>query len=315
MASYGFDGLGRDDIIQTAKDIRAEIQAEEGPEAVAALTLRDVRQRAIRREMEKVIQERKIQACADDWDTSVEDLADVVVNSAKRWAKSAVSEPMVQAVYSTWEMERHHASERHLYPEVLEVLKQIRQEHPEAIIGAVTDGLANPQFMTFTLAPLFDFSCSWEDDQAKRKKFFMELDKTGGDTAELTWIYDEARYMYSQLRQAAVGMSPPKEVLQFPETYDDRVWIHVGDDLALDVGGSAACGAKTILAELDEQQYGQTARFRFDKDKPQPSWSVTSPEEMDMRFKMREAAKDKVDMKIMFMSRLPEAISDILEAQ
>jgi len=225
---------------------------------------------------------------------------------------------MVQAVYSTWEMERHHASERHLYPEVLEVLKKIKKDHPDAIIGAVTDGLANPLFMTFTLAPFFDFSCSWEDDQGGRKRFFMELDKAAGKTEELTWIYDDARYMYSQLRKAADGMKAPKQVdnpLQFPATYDDRVWIHVGDDLALDVGGSAACGAKTILAELDEQQYGQTARFRFDRSKPQPSWSSASPEEMDMRFYMSQAAKDKVDVHLRFLSQLPEMIHDILEAQ
>lgn len=317
MAGYGFEGLERDQIIQTSKQIREEIGAED-PQKAAVLTHREVRTLAIRREMEKVIQARKIQACADDWDTRVEDLADVVVNSAKKWAKSAVSESMVQAVYSTWEMERHHASERHLYPEVLEVLKQIKKEHPDAIIGAVTDGLANPLFMTFTLAPFFDFSCSWEDDQGQRKKFFMELDKTAGKTEELTWIYDEARYMYSQLRKAADNMKAPKQVdnpLQFPATYDDRVWIHVGDDLALDVGGSAACGAKTILAELDEQQYGQTARLRFDRSKPQPSWSSTSPEEMDMRYYMSQAAKDKVDVHLRFLSQLPEAINDLLESQ
>jgi len=234
-----------------------------------------------------------------------------------RWAKSAVSDSMVKAVYNTWEMERHHASERHLYPEVIDVLKQIKEEHPDAIIGAITDGLANPLFMTFTLAPFFDFACSWEDDQGQRKKFFLELDKAAGNTEELTWIYDDARYMYSQLRKASDGMSPKKtdEPLQYPATYDDRVWIHVGDDLALDVGGSAACGAKTILAELDEQHYGQTARFRFDKDRAQPSWSMTSTEEMDMRREMREAAKDKVDSRLLFLSRLPEAINDILDGR
>jgi len=83
MASYGFEGLERDQIIQTAKQIRQEIGAKD-PQAAAVLTHREVRTLAIRREMELVIQQRKIQACADDWDTSVEDLADVVVNSAKK---------------------------------------------------------------------------------------------------------------------------------------------------------------------------------------------------------------------------------------
>ena len=75
-------------------------------------------------------------------------------------------------------MERHHAQERHLYPEVMDVLAQIKKEHPHVIIGAVTDGKANPRLMTFTLAKYFDFCMSWEDDQAGREKFFMEL----GDT-------------------------------------------------------------------------------------------------------------------------------------
>lgn len=85
MAQYGFEGLERDQIIQTQKLIREEIADKEGPEAAAVLTHKQVRQLAIRREMENVIQARKIQACADDWDTNVEDLADVVVNSAKRY--------------------------------------------------------------------------------------------------------------------------------------------------------------------------------------------------------------------------------------
>ena len=83
MADYGFEGLERDQIIQTSKEMRKEISAED-PEAAALLTHRQVREKAIRREMEKVIQARKIQACADDWDTSVEDLADVVIDSAKK---------------------------------------------------------------------------------------------------------------------------------------------------------------------------------------------------------------------------------------
>ena len=83
MASYGFEGLERDQIIRTAKQIREEIGAED-PQAAATLTHREVRQKAIRREMEKVLEQRKIQACADDWETSVEDLAEVVVKSAKK---------------------------------------------------------------------------------------------------------------------------------------------------------------------------------------------------------------------------------------
>lgn len=239
-----------------------------------------------------------------------------------RWASAAVSESMVKAVSTAWEMERHHAAERHLYPEVLEVLQQIKDDHPTAIIGSVTDGRSNPLFMTFTLAPYFDFACSWEDDQGNRKKFFQELATTAGETSQLTWIYDEARYKYAVLKQAAAGLMEEGEKvaattvvkeLTFPATYDDRVWIHVGDDLAFDVGGSAACGAKTIYAELADK-YGQTARLRYYENEPQPAWSTTPSEELKKRYEMAKAAEGKVDVKLKFLTRLPEAINDILNA-
>ena len=44
------------------------------------------------------------------------------------------------------------------------------------------------------------------------------------------------------------------------ESKDDTpLWIHVGDDQAYNVGGSALCGAKTILLDLDVD-YGQMAK-------------------------------------------------------
>ena len=227
---------------------------------------------------------------------------------------------MVRAVNTAWEMARYHAAERHLYPEVVEVLQQIKEEHPTAIIGAVTDGRSNPLFMTFTLAPYFDFSCSWEDDQGGRQKFFQELGQTGGETSQLTWIYDEARYKYAVLKQAADGMTTkngkeiPANPKVFPDTYDDRVWIHVGDDLAFDVGGSAACGAKTIYAELADK-YEQTARHRYYDDQPQPSWSTTPDNELRKRYEMAKQAEEKVDVRLRFLKRLPEAITTILEKQ
>jgi FMN phosphatase YigB (HAD superfamily) len=209
----------------------------------------------------------------------------------------------VQAVLNAWEMERHHAAERHVYPGLIDVLKQIKAEHPGVIFGAVTDGRANPLFMTFTLAPFFDFCMSWEDDQGGRSKFFKELNSVEG-SAELKWIYNAAMEKYQELAavQAALG-----------KTSEDpnKVWIHIGDDLAYDVGGAAQCGAKTILVELADK-YGQTARHRFDDSKNQPSWSTTSRVELEKRKLLNEAAKDKVDRKVAFLTRIPEAINDIL---
>lgn len=95
--------------------------------------------------------------------------------SAVRWAHNCVTDSIVESIYSAWERERHHSSERKLYSDVIPALQQIKEEHPDCIIGAVTDGKANPLLMVFTLAPYFDFCMSWEDDAANRIEFFKEL--------------------------------------------------------------------------------------------------------------------------------------------
>ena len=275
---------------------------------------------AIRREMERIILARKLQQCADDWATPVEDLSSIVRKPAEQWAKGAVSESVIQQVLTAWEMERHHAAERHIFAGAIDALKKIKEEHPDVIIGAVTDGKANPQLMTFTLAPYFDFCMSWEDEQGSRKKFFQDLNDVE-TTPELTWIYDAARYKYARLKEAQCAINaaktpsngdepdiPPKV---WPDSYDDLVWIHVGDDLAFDVGGSAACGAKTILVELPKS-VGQTAPFRFDTSIKQPSWATTSKPELEARIVMNEAARDLVDVEINTLERLPIAVNKIL---
>ena len=317
MATYGFENLKPNDIVETAQKIRDEMN-EVDPASAAALTHSELRLLAIRREMEKCTVERKLQACAEDWATTVTALSPLVVENAKKWAAEGVNENVVRAVSTAWEMERHHSAERHLYPEVIDVLKQIKREHPTAIVGAVTDGRSNPLFMTFTLAPFFDFRCSWEDDQAKRREFFQKLEGTQG-IQQLSWIYDEARYYYSVLKKAADGMKSTvrstEAPLSYPETYDDRAWIHVGDDLAFDVGGSAACGAKTIYCELEDTRYGQTARHRYDVDASKlPSWSTTPEKELKARNEMAKAAEEKVDVRLKYLSLLPDAINDILQA-
>lgn len=209
-------------------------------------------------------------------------------------------------------MERYHAAERNLYPEVIDVLKQIKEQHPHVIIGAVTDGKANPMLMTFTLAPYFDFCMSWEDDQGARRNFFKELASASSD-AELTWIYEAALEKYRKLASAAADIDAAASSDKSRVRPEDAVWIHVGDDLAYDVGGSASCGAKTIYLELDEK-YGQTARTRFD-GREQPSWSTSSEEEIKKRRVMNELALEHIDAKIAFLTRLPEAINDILEGE
>jgi len=321
MERYGFEGVDAFDIVKTGKEVREELSAID-PEKAAGLTHTEKREMAIRREMERIILDRKLQQCAEDWATPVEDLSPIVRKPAEQWAKGAVSESVVQQVLTAWEMERHHSAERHVFPGVIDALKKIKEEHPDVIIGAVTDGRANPQLMTFTLAPYFDFCMSWEDEQGSRRQFFQELNDVGG-TPELTWIYDAARHKYAILKEAQhainaakmpIAGEPDIEPKVWPDSYDDLAWIHVGDDLAFDVGGSSACGAKTVLVELPKS-LGQTAPFRFDTSIEQPAWATTSKAELEGRIKMNEAARDKVNVEINTMERLPIAIDQILRGE
>ena len=95
-------------------------------------------------------------------------------------------------------------------------------------------------------------------------------------------------------------------------TDDDPIWIHVGDDLAYDVGGSASCGARTILLDLD-YEYGQTAKARFDPDAKMPSWSTAPIEEIVNRRAMNDAAESMVNKRVSRLSMLPDVIDEILK--
>lgn len=106
--------------------------------------------------------------------------------------------------------------------------------------------------------------------------------------------------------------SPNKKMLSYPAEYDDLVWIHVGDDLAYDVGGSSQCGAKTIYCELAER-YNQSARHRFGNPEKQPQWSTSSKTELENRDRMNQKAEALVNEKIQYLTDLPEAINQILE--
>jgi FMN phosphatase YigB (HAD superfamily) len=310
MEKFGFDNIEPNDIVETGKKIR-EKMAETDPVDAACLTHTEIRRLAIREEMEKIVYQRKLEACAEDWATQVSSLSPLVVQNAKTWATTAVSKSVVEAVLNAWEMERHHAAERHLYPEVMDTFEQIKEEHPNVVIGAVTDGKANPLFMTFTLAKHFDFCINWEDDQAGRQKFFKDLSNVEKD-ADLRWIYSAAKEKGEEFVRA--GYTLRNE--EYPDPNVEQIWIHIGDDLALDVGGSATCGAKTIMAELNDKQYHQTARHRFDnigEDEKQPQWSSTPRKELEKRQQMNAAAEDLVNEKVAFISHIPEAINKILD--
>lgn len=321
MERYGFDGIKPDDIDVLTKKVRQELP----PEEAAALSHTEAREMAIRRQMEDVLLTRKLSETAEDWVTAVEDLSPVVVENAKKWTARAVSNTIVQAVLTAWEMERHHAAERNLYPEVQTVLKKIKEAHPNVVVGAVTDGKANPLLMTFTLAPYFDFCMSWEDDQKGRSQFFRDL-ASSSTSAQLSWIYNAAVEKGQEMASVQAAIKAAKNGGHGESSsFEKGIWVHVGDDLAYDVGGSASCGAKTIFCELADE-YKQTARQRFDQLETteevhnagivprMPAWSTTPAPELEARQAMNNRARAKVTETIHFINELPDAIKRIVAA-
>lgn len=307
MENYGYS-LNTNDIVEAGKKIREE--AVDG----TAMSHTEVRLEAIRREMERAMLERKLEECAEDWATEVESLTAPIRNSAEKWAKSAVSQTVVESIYSAWERERHHSAERHLYPEIVTALQEIKEKYPDVTIGAVTDGKANPMLMVFSLAPYFDLCMSWEDDASGRTEFFKELGNVDGN-ADLQWIYTAAYEKYREVDETKREMRcKGEDKLCNAEDGEDPLWIHIGDDLAYDVGGSASCGAKTILLDLDEE-YGQTAKARFVSGAKMPSWNTASEEEIVNRKAMNDAAESMVDKRISRLSLLPDAIDEILKGE
>lgn len=215
-----------------------------------------------------------------------------------------------RAVYNAWEMERHHAAERHLFPDAISAIKQVQADNPNVIIGAVTDGSANPMLMVFSLMPLFDFTVSWEDDldkvQAMEK--FQELssvDKSDG----LSWIY---RLAVEKGKEMSMLTDEIKKKNEDDADDVEWVWVHVGDDLAYDVGGAATTGAKTVLVEL-APEYGQTARLRMEGKRP--SWTTETEDQLANHRQMSMNALDKVDAKITHLNQLPEVIKELLKGE
>lgn len=314
MSGFGYDGIQPDDIVQAGKEIRADVTTEANgktdsdPLRPATVNHKEIRLAAIRKEMEQFILQMKLKQTAEDWATEIESLTTPVRNSAGKWARSTVHNSVVQAVYQQWEMERHHSAERHLFPDAISTLKEIKTDHPDVIVGAVTDGSANPMLMVFSLMPLFDFSISWEDDLDRViKEQFQELSTTES-ADDLSWIYRLAVEKGKEMSQIS------SEIKNKAEADEDIewCWIHVGDDLAFDVGGAKTMGAKTILVDLDDM-YGQTARLRVDGTKP--AWSTESDDQLAAHQRMSQNAIDKVDARINHLHQLPETINELLKGE
>lgn len=242
----------QEEYLKTTKEIRNELAKEN-----KAITYTELRKRAIRTELKKQLRE-------DD-----------------------VSDSIVFRSYDIWEEHRHMAAETHLYPDTISMLKQLKENHPDAVIGAITNGKGNPLMMNST-RDFFDFCVSGEDDDV----FPLRKPSEG--------IYNVALKRFQQLSEKKIGGSIDMS---------EQCWIHVGDDLANDVGASAKCGAKAIWVDL-EDEYNQSASKR-DPSKPQPAWSTATKEELEKRRIMNEKAQKYVSERATTLDMVPVAVENI----
>jgi hypothetical protein len=87
MAQYGFPNIEPEEIDLIGKKIREEVSQTQGPEAASIITHTEIRTMAIRREMEEVIYERKLDAAAEDWATPTSSLSNIVRLHARKWVR------------------------------------------------------------------------------------------------------------------------------------------------------------------------------------------------------------------------------------
>lgn len=163
-----------------------------------------------------------------------------------------------------------------------------REEHPAAVCGAITNGRGDPLEMP-SLRTLFDFCVSGEEDGV-----FPRRKPDRG-------IYEAAVRRYEELRGGGGTTDLRREA-------DDAVvgfnWVHVGDDLANDVGASAACGARPVWFAAEEEEDREEERV--------PSWSTATGEELARRAALDEAARKHVRARIASLEELPAAIAEVL---
>lgn len=250
LIKYGYENAANEEIIAASKQIRSELR-----EAGNAITYTDLRKQSIRREIERL----------------------TGIGGSSR-SERVVHDSVIEAIFDAWLSERHASADRNLFPYTSTALELIRQEHPGAVIGAITNGRGNPLEMP-SVASYFDFCVSGEDDGVFPRR---KPDKG---------IYEAAVRTYNAMQGESI----------IQENDSGLNWIHVGDDLANDVGASAACGAKSIWFTMESDELSEL-----------PSWSTATQEELQRRATMDEMAREHVSAKICSLEELPGAIVKVL---
>ena len=134
-------------------------------------------------------------------------------------------EPGAEELFQLWLDARQRASEDLLFPDAATSLAEVRRRHPDATIGAVTNGRGDPRRIP-SLAPYFDFCVSGEDADVHPQR------------KPAPRIYEAA------LERAACG----------PDG-----WVHLGDDVLNDCSAAKSCGARTVWLDAAAPSWQENA--------------------------------------------------------
>jgi putative hydrolase of the HAD superfamily len=131
-----------------------------------------------------------------------------------------------------WIPTRGSAAQKHLFPGVVEALARIRANHPDALVGSITNGLGSAAGAG--LGAFFDFEIS--ADAALDEEVGLH-----GDDARKpgTFPYEMALRKIAQIRGAETFQ------IAHPES-----WVHVGDDVVNDCAFAKTFGARAVRVSV-----------------------------------------------------------------
>ena len=322
----GYDTITQESLIASTKKIRTELKNNDNK----VITYTELRQRAIceeinqhQRQKQQQQQQKEMVLMTDENNNEVE------MEDLDEWSNIKIlshTDDIVVKAYGIWETNRHIAAERHLYHDTIEMLQSLKEQYPNAIIGAITNGKGNPLKMTNTIHNYFDFCVSGEDDDV----FPNRKPNEGIYLKSLERFYDLTGNDHDDDEHSSNA-----------ESFN---WFHIGDDLANDVGASSKCGALAIWVDLNHEAYNQSASKRFvdnnyasknqnddqqssssgssttssrseDVAQQQPFWSTATKDEIEKRKKLNAESMQYVSARIESLSCLAETISTLLPTQ
>lgn len=160
------------------------------------------------------------------------------------------AEQAAQGAFQKWLDERNAAAGRLLFEGVQDMLSDLRRRYPSMRVCAITNGRGDVNRIP-QLAEFFDFSISGEDEQVfphrkpSEKIYVAAINRVLADQKGPC-----ATTQGGEDTQAATRLPVSKEEKEAFASSTER-WVHVGDDLANDVGPARKLGMRTVLVEAD----------------------------------------------------------------